>query len=80
MPYLKHPTLGNRHVDTELVAQSLEAAGWVRWPRTKDQKIGIKPVAEQTEPAPELVATVEVPITKEPKLNLLKLKAEKCRF
>lgn len=37
MKYVKHPTLGNRHV-TEAQALELEAAGWVRFPRSKEAK------------------------------------------
>ena len=39
MIYMKHPVLGNRHVDDAEQAER-EAAGWVRWPRTKAQKEG----------------------------------------
>ena len=44
MIYVKHPELGNKHVrEAELPA--LVAAGWVRWPRTAEQKAGVSPVA-----------------------------------
>jgi hypothetical protein len=37
MAYLKHPIHGNRHVpDGE--AATLEAAGWTRFPRSKEAK------------------------------------------
>ena len=37
MAYLKHPELGNKHApDSEL--EKLTAEGWVKWPRTKEQK------------------------------------------
>lgn len=37
MAYLKHPVHGNKHVDDSEVA-ALVAAGWVKWPRTQDDK------------------------------------------
>ena len=37
MAYLKHPIHGNKHVDDSEVA-ALVAAGWVKWPRTQDDK------------------------------------------
>ncbi len=38
MAYMKHAALGNKHVKDEEVAK-LEAEGWVKWPRTKEQKM-----------------------------------------
>lgn len=35
--YMKHPTLGNRHVE-EADARTLEGEGWVRWPRPRHVK------------------------------------------
>lgn len=40
MRYLKHPQHGNKHV-SEAEAPALIAAGWVAWPRTKEQKAGL---------------------------------------
>lgn len=40
MFYLKHPEHGNRHVKTEAECKRLQADGWVRWPRSKDEKEG----------------------------------------
>jgi hypothetical protein len=59
--YLKHPTLGNRHVDTQAEADSLQAQGWTRWPRTKEQKEG----------------KVAAPVSAEPIRNKLKLRQPK---
>lgn len=59
MIYVKHPTLGNKHVpDSEQSA--LEAEGWVRWPRTAAQKAGVPP------PEPESVPEVVQPARKKP--------------
>jgi hypothetical protein len=41
MAYVKHPEHGNKHVSAD-EAQALTLDGWVIWPRTKDQKAGIK--------------------------------------
>jgi hypothetical protein len=35
--YMKHATLGNRHVEEADVAK-LEGEGWVRWPRPRHVK------------------------------------------
>jgi hypothetical protein len=35
--YMKHPTLGNEHCD-ESEQAARELAGWVRWPRSPEQK------------------------------------------
>lgn len=40
MIYVKHPVLGNKHA-RESEQSELEAAGWVRWPRSKEQKAGV---------------------------------------
>ncbi len=37
MAYVKHPELGNKHVDESEVAALVEQ-GWVKWPRTDDEK------------------------------------------
>jgi hypothetical protein len=37
MIYMKHATLGNEHFEDAEQAER-EAEGWVRWPRTKEQK------------------------------------------
>ena len=37
MAYVKHPELGNKHVDDSEVAALVEQ-GWVKWPRTDDEK------------------------------------------
>jgi hypothetical protein len=47
--YVKHPELGSKHVpEAELPA--LVAAGWVRWPRTAEQKADapVSPVVTAT--------------------------------
>lgn len=44
MFYLKHHYLGNKHVETEAEADKLVPEGWVRWPRSKEQK-QVDPVA-----------------------------------
>ena len=37
MAFVKHPVHGNKHVaDSELA--TLVAAGWVKWPRTQEDK------------------------------------------
>lgn len=46
MIYMKHAEHGNRHFEAGEQA-AREADGWVRWPRTKEQKAGI-----QAKPAP----------------------------
>lgn len=40
MIYMKHPEHGNKHFPDAQQAE-LEAAGWVRWPRTAEQKAGV---------------------------------------
>lgn len=42
MAYMKHPERGNKHVPDADVEQ-LQAEGWVRWPRPKEQKAGVVP-------------------------------------
>ena len=37
MIYMKHPVLGNRHFHEDQLT-ALLADGWVRWPRTLEQK------------------------------------------
>lgn len=37
MAYVKHHEHGNKHVPDDEV-ESLQALGWVKWPRTKEQK------------------------------------------
>ena len=37
MAFVKHPELGNKHVDDSEVA-ALVAQGWVQWPRKKEEK------------------------------------------
>lgn len=37
MVLVKHPVHGNKHVDDSEVA-ALVAAGWVKWPRSADEK------------------------------------------
>lgn len=49
MIYMKHSEQGNAHFDDALQAEK-EAQGWVKWPRTPDQKAGI---VVAVEPAPE---------------------------
>jgi hypothetical protein len=43
MIYMKHSEHGNAHFDDALQAEK-EAQGWVKWPRTPEQKAGIEPV------------------------------------
>ncbi len=52
--YMKHPVMGNAHVPASQQTQR-EADGWVRWPRTPEQKLGICSV----QPTQEQVARVE---------------------
>lgn len=54
--YVKHPVLGNRHVD-ERELPALVGAGWVRWPRTAEEKAGqvVAPVEITEEPPAEPV-------------------------
>jgi hypothetical protein len=40
MIYMKHPEHGNAHFPDEQEA-ALVADGWVKWPRTAEQKAGI---------------------------------------
>jgi hypothetical protein len=42
MALVKHPEHGNKHVSEEEAAK-LESEGWVRWPRTKEQKGPTRP-------------------------------------
>lgn len=37
MAFVKHPELGNKHVEDSEVA-ALVAQGWVKWPRTAEEK------------------------------------------
>ena len=37
MAYVKHPVHGNKNVDDSEVS-ALVADGWVKWPRTKEEK------------------------------------------
>ncbi len=46
MLYMKHHELGNAHVADAEQAQR-EADGWVRWPRTKAQKVNAAPQDKQ---------------------------------
>lgn len=50
MIYMKHSELGNAHFDDVLQAEK-EAQGWVKWPRTPEQKSGsvALPVESQIE-------------------------------
>lgn len=73
MFYLKHPTLGNRHVPTLAECEKLQSEGWTRWPRTKEQKLGIVP-APPPAATPEPVE-VEIPNT-EPELPAAESPAE----
>jgi hypothetical protein len=50
MFYLKHPTLGNRHVESRDEANKLQREGWTLWPRTKEQKEGKRPVLGLSKP------------------------------
>lgn len=45
MIYMKHPEHGNAHFDDAVQAEK-EAQGWVKWPRTPDQKYGVVQVVE----------------------------------
>lgn len=36
---MKHPTLGNVYAEEEEVTK-MQAEGWVRWPRTAEEKAG----------------------------------------
>lgn len=64
MIYVKHPTLGNKHVpDSEQSA--LEAEGWVRWPRTAAQKAGVPTLSPETVSAPG-TTQVQAPPRKKP--------------
>lgn len=45
MAYLKHPVHGNKHADDSEVA-ALVAEGWVKWPRTLSEKLGILGIEE----------------------------------
>lgn len=40
MKYIKHPEFGNKHVTAEEAAK-LVSAGWVIWPRSKEEKAGL---------------------------------------
>jgi len=37
MPLVKHPAHGNKHV-TDAEVPALVEKGWVKWPRSKDEK------------------------------------------
>ena len=53
---MKHPDLGNEHVpDAEVEAR--RAAGWVKWPRSLSQKVGIPLTAEFVDVPIEIVDT-----------------------
>lgn len=62
MIYMKHPEHGNKHFPDAQQAE-LEAAGWVRWPRTAEQKAGA--VVETKTYADGTVATGVVPLPAE---------------
>lgn len=55
MPYFKHPSFGNRHA-TDAEAAALEAAGWTRFPRSKEAKAA-GPWPPAVQPAPLAVET-----------------------
>ncbi len=57
MAYVKHAALGNKHVKDEEVAK-LEAEGWVKWPRTKEQKTGLTPAVVQPLTTDEFIQEV----------------------
>ena len=40
---VKHKEHGNRHVASLDEAKALQGQGWTKWPRTKDEKLGIAP-------------------------------------
>jgi len=50
MVYVKHPALGNEHIEESELAERL-AAGWVRWPRTAEEKAGIAASVVKADPA-----------------------------
>lgn len=61
MVYIKHAALGNKHVP-EADWPTLQSQGWVKWPRTKEQKnaapqpsvpAGVSP-AQEAGAAPDL--------------------------
>jgi len=59
MAYMKHPTEGNRHVpDAEVPA--LQAQGWVKWPRSLSEKVGIPLTAEFVDVPIEIVVDTSV--------------------
>jgi hypothetical protein len=57
MAYVKHPEHGNKHVPDDQV-EALVAQGWVKWPRTKEQKAGF-PFVPASTPAPVAEEPVE---------------------
>lgn len=52
MIYMKHSEHGNAYFDDALQAEK-ESEGWVKWPRTADQKAGIDTAAEVSTQEPE---------------------------
>jgi len=50
MVYVKHPTLGNERIEESELAERL-ADGWVRWPRTAEEKAGIAAAVVKADPA-----------------------------
>ena len=57
MVYVKHSELGNKHVSDE-EAKKLVNEGWVRWPRSKEEKVGgvklVPPMPELLFRAPDI--------------------------
>lgn len=53
---MKHPKLGNLHLQDSEQSER-EAQGWVRWPRTAEQKAGLQPQAAAPVSAPKAPAS-----------------------
>jgi hypothetical protein len=62
--YMKHPALGNKYFPAAEQTER-EAAGWVKWPRTKAQKDGV-PVAIEEAPLQESAGDEPAPIKRGP--------------
>lgn len=54
MIYMKHAERGNKHFPVSEEEARL-AEGWVKWPRTKEQKAGVAPVPPADPVATEAV-------------------------
>jgi len=58
MIYMKHSEFGNGHFEDEEQGK-LESQGWIRWPRTGNQKAGIVETVTEVITREQLESTAE---------------------